>query len=157
MASVSKIVILVVLLAACGVGPLCVTRCGLRFQGVIDDSAPPAGWTCDALQDQEDSALEAFAVVTDPEFANACRNLKDYDVWLHTEQLEYKSSYTGAMVAGETWCWGNRWILLPQVAQPKLGGMSHEMAHVVQNCEPADHSNWDQYGIWQAVEKAQEP
>lgn len=166
MAPLQKVAFLAVLLSGCTAAPICVTRCGLTFQGVIDGSAPPEGWSCDAIQDQEDSALEAFKSVTDPKFGtDVCSRFQGYQIWMHTDEIRYVSKYDGKWNLGESWCWENqssdgfwgRHMLVAKTQQPKLGSMSHELAHIAQRCEPADHSDWTQYNIWDAVEKAQEP
>src|SRR3954471_13262705 len=83
MASIPKSAIVLLALVACD-RPLCVTTCGLRFEGRQNAEQVPSGWTCEAIQEQEDRTASAFMDV-DPaagDFAHSCTNWNGYQAWL---------------------------------------------------------------------------
>jgi len=159
MAPFQKSTIIFLLLTACG-KPLCVTTCGLKFEGATHYADIPAGWTCEDIQRQEDRAVEAFKSV-DPaagDFGNTCKYLSGHSVYLHDTGPTYTSPYSGQKgVTGETDCPTHTTLV---ANRPNVQGsaFTHELAHVVQGCEDADgelgHAGWDKYGIDAAVHLA---
>lgn len=165
MAPIQKVTLLL-LLASCGAEALCKTKCGLSFDGVTDGGTVPPGWTCDAIQKQEDRTLAAFKTITPDagDFQNACKYFPGYHLYLVPDdpsQLDagyyaYKSDYDSGWVGGETACWYS-WILVASTPQPRGSAFSHELAHVVQNCVPLLHEGWGDAGIYSAIDKADKP
>lgn len=124
------------------------TRCGLRFRGSVTGEPLGPEWSQSVVQGREHRLLEAFPAVDDERFHDACPLLKGVSVWVEPDRLF--SAPDGKQVYGLTYC---------DTANVYLGSegnaFSHEMAHVVQGCNPSDHSNWAAMGIYAAVQEAQ--
>lgn len=148
-------------LPGCSTGPkpLCSTPCGLNLWGPIPEPLPESlgqpRWTCPELDRVEREALRAFAEdVIDPRFAGACPALYGWsvqvaptDTWISAEHRT-QSNPTGS-IAGVTYCaQGSVWV---GNAPPLASALPHEMAHVIQRCSPADHSDWQDAGINRAL------
>lgn len=165
MASFQKVAF-VLLVASCGAEALCKTKCGIEFEGK-DAGVIPPGWNCNAIQAQEDKAVAAFAsadIRSDAgDFKHACSLFNGYQLWLIADNpmaldagvYAYWSEYDSGWVAGETACWF-KWIQVVETPNPHYSALSHELAHVVQNCSDPYHNRWSDAGIYDAIEKADE-
>lgn len=160
-------VTLLLLVASCGAEALCTTTCGLQYDGALDGGTVPPGWTCESIQNQEDRTMASFKHITAPDagdFQNACKYLNGYHLYLRPadpRELDagyygYWSDYDSGWVGGETACWYS-WIYVVEYPIPQGSALSHEIAHVVQNCNPLFHEGWLDAGIYQAIDEANAP
>lgn len=149
-------------------GPaLCITRCGVRFQGLYPTNTMPEGWTCEDIQHQEDVTLNYFQYVLDERFrpaAKACAAMSGFSVDVYAMGTSWVDQW-GRNVQGLTFCeYGQI-----QISQPELNARihktaySHEMAHAIQRCSsitPIDpgprsdpaHADWERDNIYQMLD-----
>lgn len=158
-----KALLAVLLLAGCGPGPVCKTRCGLEFRGMTDSSPVPYGWECDAFQRAEDVTLEAFGaqVVNDERFrpAAACGAVSQFRVFLHPEEFWFSPEH-GVDIGGVTYCHAvPPGLVVGMSNTPQGGALAHELAHAIQGCDPrfSDptdpmHAGWYENGIVSAID-----
>lgn len=153
MASIQKVILAVVLAScSCDKEVLCKTTCGMEFMG-SNGGTVSDGWTCEAIQEQEDRTLAAFSDAGI--LPTTCQNLNGYRMWINKDGPSYMSSYDDVEIAGETMCWEG-WIQIAKTPQPRYSAFSHELAHVAQSCDPLDHTGWVDGGIFRAIEAADE-
>lgn len=139
---------------------LCKTRCGLELVSTS------SGWSCDAFQHAEDVALAHFDsdVRGDNRFKGlyACRRLEGWRVTERPEDIIVRDD--GTWILGVTYCSSSGVPNTLEVARwrvPHQGALAHELAHVLQNCDPwesnaADpyHAGWADHNIFWAIENA---
>lgn len=149
--------------------PRCITRCGMRLQGIYPSGAIPADWTCAALQHTEDQMLHYFPLAMDLRFrhpAHICSRFQGASIWLYRG-----ASWTDAWerdVGGLAFCaFGEYQVAAPEGTPPWQTTLPHEMAHAIQNCTspaPIDqgpgadsqHSNWWRDGIFSVIDMVAE-
>lgn len=117
--------------------------------------AAPYGW-CSDLDVTEARAMRAFKVVAaqDPRFATACEQVSGWKITVHdTPAILYPEGF-GVFVRGYSKCFDTPGVPVHEtnVGSPSSGNgaLAHEMAHMVQNCQPLPpegrdphHSNWE--------------
>jgi len=136
-------VIALALLSSCG--PVCVSRCGLELD------RETAFYNCQGMQLSEDMALKYFPTTNDTRLFNACPKFQGYTI----ETLDVPVfHFAGADFAytGATQCDYKR-IALAQVPYTHAV-LVHELAHVAQDCTPANHDGWNANGIDAAISAA---
>lgn len=163
------VVLGVLTLMSCAPPPdpaLCVTKCGVRYQGDYPSGDMSPGFTCEELQRAEDRVLSAAHLVRDPRFVtadNVCKAVKGWNMWTHTQEC-WTDSW-GRGVCGMTECWSGR-FQVGAARTPSASSFAHEVAHVVQRCTPRgkpdprfeddDHIGWSTNGIYDYITQAQE-
>lgn len=164
---------LVLLLASCATWPrgflfmdktfpvVCTTKCNLQLLGANPGEPPlPESWTCEAVQEVETRALIAFSkpdvILRDPRFRQACVALSGWEI--SVSALEKNLPTLEGSEGGETGC--NQSRVFIGNSPPMLGRLGHELAHVVQRCQPFGdgriyqnpHQDWEP--IYSALEDA---
>ncbi len=135
------------LLGACGtVAPPLPSNVACATKSGIQILAPAPLGFCDEIQGVEDRTLEAFKKVVpfDGRFTQVA-----FPQWkIHVIDAETWVDEAGVSVVGQTYC--ERFTVCLNNNRPATGAFGHELAHVIQNCEPLQpwdlkdfyHSNW---------------
>lgn len=135
------------------------SKCGLKFMGEVETLNDVPGWTKETLQDVEDTTIREFSgAVKDARFTEylICGRLKGFRIF-----VKPTSSWTdpwGRKVSGVTYCFERGMVV--GLEQPYQSAIPHEIAHIVQGCEPiqpateeqdADHANWIRDNIYPTI------
>ena len=146
---------IVLLVVGCGTETptaICVTRCGLSYQGRVTTRA--ADYTCEEIQRTEDRLVAAIS----PQYPAACTALRGWDLWSHAEPSWV--DYWGRSVAGLTNCKNFQ----SEIGLAAIGSsaLAHEMTHMVQSCyggsAPFDqgmdgyHGDWVRRGLFTLID-----
>jgi hypothetical protein len=91
------------------------------------------------------------------------KRIKGWHVHIVTEGVDPDRGSSGAWysyelhqwIAGETWCEANM-SSLSSADWPK-SALTHEMAHVLENCIDPGHTQWEAKGIFAAIQDANQP
>lgn len=145
--------------AGCAASSNCKTKCGLSAATL------PSSWDCEALQGQENAALWAYKQTSKDPRLKVCGNLQGFHIEARNEHSwpqGYKPDGGVQKVNGLTYC--NSGTVIIGNDKPIDSSLVHELAHVMQNCNPRPpfdesdyyHSNWDEDGIWDGIFKSLE-
>jgi hypothetical protein len=156
-----RLLLLIPLLAVtCGAEDkyACKTACGLLVRNPV-----PANWTCPRIQETEDLARRMFKYYAkDQRLVGSCESLARYELQVVNE--DWWTEPDGAQVSGRTFCFSGQ--VKVNKRNPNQSSLSHEMAHILQDCDPTSpwrpcteqdphaceyHSNWDNLGIYEAI------
>lgn len=145
------------LLCACAAyeQPTYITQCGMEVVTKLPD-----GWLAEDLQAIEDLSLVHFTRVEDARFEDTCATLRYTKLQFVAGDTFMSPYHDNVSVYGETHCLDSR-ILLSSRA-PHLSSLSHEIAHMVQTCQPhdcvheygddPDHLCWTDSGIFKTIQ-----
>ena len=150
-----RLAIVLLLVVGCGTetpAALCVTRCGLSYQGRVTTRA--ADYTCEEIQRTEDRLIVEIAA----QYPAACTALRGWDLWSHATPSWV--DYWGRSVAGLTNCKNFQ----SEIGLAAIGSsaLAHEMTHMVQSCyggsAPLDpgmdgyHGDWVRRGLFALID-----
>lgn len=143
--------------------PACVTSCGLVYYGDFPSKVVP--YSCEQLQKLEDLTMAEFDTrVTDLRFKppTACQAISGYSLY-GTPESSWVDKY-GRHISGVTIC-TQRTVQIGDFADIYETALSHELAHVVQNCNAiqppdtgldGDHADWYRDHIYEAINAVKE-
>lgn len=124
-------------LTGCGpsAGPvICTSYCGMRLLEPPENRPGTYPWTCEEFQAVETATVMAFeTMVLDPRFSTSCEAVAGWRVYVH-EEVHWTQNGSGVEVAGETFCVDG--MMAVNNVSPMASSLPHEMAHVVQKCNP---------------------
>lgn len=150
----------VLVAAACGPEPICVTGLGVEILGMVGTHAPieAAGYSCEDFNTVE---AEIGSLVPDSEVTNIdWTRVRGYQVTVHAGGKF--TDFWGRKVAGWSFCPSKQiqiGIYDPHVAR---SAYTHELLHAAQGCYSpppidegldGDHANWHRDNLYNATNK----